>query len=283
MRHSNQLITAYVLAVFALSGLLPGVANPQAGALYSKKRVARECREAFVGSHRGELGRYAGSNHDENTLHAFKGAVNSGANLIETDLRLTKDGVWVLMHDPSVKRTTKGTGKVSSKTLAQIKTLRTDNGYRVPTLEKVLKSFASQPKVHFQLEIKQKNPSNAELQSLIDLIYKYNMASRVIFTSFNGEVLVKTKNLDSTLQTAYIAATGTKPSITTAQQYQVNQVMLDHTDLREKYVDKMNQNGIKVGVRGATTGAQYNDIIAKGSKHLVLDDVSGYTKWCRGL
>ncbi len=283
MKRSNQLIAAYILAVFALTGLLPGVANQQAEALYSKKRVARECREATIATHRGELGRYAGSHHDENTIHAFKGAVDRGARVIETDLRLTKDGVWVLMHDATVKRTTNGKGKVSDKTLAQIKKLRTDHGYRVPTLERTLKFFAPQSKVKFQLEIKQNKPTDAELQHLVSLIHKHGLANRVMFTSFKGEVLVRVKAIDPSIPTGYIAATGTRPSVATAQSYKVNQVMIHHKDLTEHYLDTMGQNGFKVGTRSATSGSHYNTIIAKGSTYLVLDGVRSYKNWCNGL
>ncbi|MGW1465851.1 glycerophosphodiester phosphodiesterase family protein [Streptomyces sp. NPDC002308] len=84
----------------------------------------------------------------ENSLPAFRAAFDRGAELVETDIRLTKDGVPVLMHDTTVDRTTNGTGAVADLTLAQLRQLRLKEGLggaqaaitdeRVPTLEEAM-------------------------------------------------------------------------------------------------------------------------------------------------
>lgn len=56
----------------------------------------------------------------ENSLRAFEAAFADGAELVETDVRTTRDGVLVLMHDPTVDRTTDGTGAVADLTWAQL-------------------------------------------------------------------------------------------------------------------------------------------------------------------
>ncbi|MFD4943386.1 glycerophosphodiester phosphodiesterase family protein [Streptomyces sp. NPDC058409] len=85
----------------------------------------------------------------ENSVPAFLAAFKDGAEIVETDVRSTKDGQLVLMHDETVDRTTNGTGKVSDLTLAQIKELRLKQGLggaqaavtdeRVPTLAEIMK------------------------------------------------------------------------------------------------------------------------------------------------
>lgn len=76
----------------------------------------------------------------ENTLAAFRRALSDGADIIETDLHLTADGVFVCIHDPTVDRTTSGRGTVADMTLAQIKALSAGYGQpefadeRIPTL-----------------------------------------------------------------------------------------------------------------------------------------------------
>lgn len=76
----------------------------------------------------------------ENTLVAFQRALDDGADIIETDLHLTVDGVFVCIHDATVDRTTNGSGAVASMTLAEIKELSAAYGRpefvdeRVPTL-----------------------------------------------------------------------------------------------------------------------------------------------------
>jgi glycerophosphoryl diester phosphodiesterase len=111
--------------------------------LHSKMLDHRKNAPLLIASHRGQWREYP-----ENSLGAINEAIEDGAEIIETDVRLTADGVPVLMHDATVDRTTNGTGKVSDLTLAQIKELRLKKGlggktaalteYRVPTLEEAM-------------------------------------------------------------------------------------------------------------------------------------------------
>ena len=74
----------------------------------------------------------------ENTLSAFRNAIEVGADWIEMDIQRTRDGVLVVIHDEAVDRTTDGTGKVEDLTLEQIRTLDAGNGEQVPTFEEVI-------------------------------------------------------------------------------------------------------------------------------------------------
>ena len=69
--------------------------------------LTKEDRMSIAG-HRGDC-----YNYYENTMTAFKKAVEAGADMVETDVRLTKDNVLILMHDAKVDRTTNGRGMVS--------------------------------------------------------------------------------------------------------------------------------------------------------------------------
>ena len=91
-------------------------------------------------AHRGNNTKYP-----ENSLPAFRGTQNHWG--IETDIRVTKDGKWVVMHDPTVDRTTNGTGNIKDLTYAQIKALLIDSGVitglsnndrRVPSFDEYL-------------------------------------------------------------------------------------------------------------------------------------------------
>ncbi len=80
----------------------------------------------------------------ENSIQALKNAIYFGADLIETDVRLTKDSHVVMMHDYTVDRMTNGTGRVSDLTLAEIKKLQLktnwggSTNFQVPTLEEYI-------------------------------------------------------------------------------------------------------------------------------------------------
>jgi|LSQX01.2.fsa_nt_gb glycerophosphoryl diester phosphodiesterase len=93
-----------------------------------------------VSAHRGD-------NYEapENTLPAFELAIQRGAHQIEFDLRTTRDGHIVVLHDPTVDRTTDGTGAIADLSLAEVKALdaggwkaRRWAGTRVPTFDEVL-------------------------------------------------------------------------------------------------------------------------------------------------
>lgn len=91
-------------------------------------------------AHRGDW-RYA----PENSIEAIRHCIELGIDIVEIDVRKTKDGHLVIMHDPTVDRTTNGTGNVSDLTLEEIKKLRlrsncgiTGSRQEVPTLEEVM-------------------------------------------------------------------------------------------------------------------------------------------------
>jgi glycerophosphoryl diester phosphodiesterase len=66
----------------------------------------------------------------ENTLASFRRAVEDGADVLETDLRLSRDGAFVCIHDATLERTTDGAGPVEARTLAELKALSASGGRR---------------------------------------------------------------------------------------------------------------------------------------------------------
>ena len=83
----------------------------------------------FVAARRGFCAKYP-----ENTMLAFKKAIELGVDQIETDIRITKDNQLVLIHDATLDRTTNGSGKVCDYTLDELKQLDAGNGEQIPTL-----------------------------------------------------------------------------------------------------------------------------------------------------
>lgn len=96
-------------------------------------------RKVFVVAHRGDW-----RNAPENSLQAFKNCIDMGVDMIELDLKKSKDGVLVIMHDNTLDRTTTGHGRPSDFTLDELKKLRLKSGHgiasrhQIPTLEEVL-------------------------------------------------------------------------------------------------------------------------------------------------
>ncbi len=86
----------------------------------------------LVVAHRGDW-----RNAPENSIQAIENAVAMGVDIVEIDIRMTKDRRFVVMHDKTLDRTTTGTGKLAHHTLAEIKQLCLRNGYGVPTSHQV--------------------------------------------------------------------------------------------------------------------------------------------------
>lgn len=95
-----------------------------------------DSREVMVVAHRTDW-----RNGGENSLAGIESAISKGVDIIEIDLKMTKDGVLVLMHDQTVNRTTDGEGRVADMTLDELRTLHfkgQGNGGCIPTLEEAL-------------------------------------------------------------------------------------------------------------------------------------------------
>jgi glycerophosphoryl diester phosphodiesterase len=90
--------------------------------------------------------------HPENTMAAFTAALEEGATGIETDLRLTRDGVIVLAHDPNLRRVAGDRRRISDLTRAEIDRIGLAQGHRVPILDDLWD--LAHEKVRLNLEIK---------------------------------------------------------------------------------------------------------------------------------
>lgn len=133
-----------------------------------------------------------------NTTLAFDEALRVGADVLEMDVRATRDGVLVLMHNPTVDETTDGSGPVSDYTYQKLQML--DAGYRwgpdkfpyrgkgirIPTLEEVFLMYRDRS-VRMNIEIKQIMPSI--IDRFCGLVRKYDMADKVLIASFSTSVL----------------------------------------------------------------------------------------------
>ncbi|MCR4621869.1 MAG: hypothetical protein K5663_07270, partial [Clostridiales bacterium] len=104
----------------------------------------------FVAAHRGWSDKYT-----ENTMEAFRAAADLGVDQIETDVRLTKDGELVLIHDETLERVTDGCGKVIEYTLSELEKLKVKGAGRIPTLIEFLELFNDYPSLTLDMELKE--------------------------------------------------------------------------------------------------------------------------------
>lgn len=153
-----------------------------------------------VWAHRGASGwdkQYA----PENTMPAFIKACEMGADGIELDVQLTKDGEIVIIHDETVDRVSNGTGWVKDYTLNEIRKLNfaklhPEYGFTtIPTLQELFQ-FMSKNKILINIELKTGLIFYPRLEEkVLELVEKMNMSSRIIYSSFNHYSLKKIDEL----------------------------------------------------------------------------------------
>jgi len=179
-----------VLAVIFLVFIVSVLVNPKA----PSKPYYDGVTGTLVIAHQGGDGVWPGD-----TIYAFEKAVEIGADVLEMDAHITKDGRIVLMHDETVDDTTDGTGLIEDMTLEELKKLdaaydwSNDGGqtfpYRglgiqVPALDELFEKF---PQMRYVIEIKlTKNPID---KPMCDLIRKYNMQDKVLVASFHDDAM----------------------------------------------------------------------------------------------
>lgn len=150
-----------------------------------------------VWAHRGGSG-YA----PENTIPAFKLAVEQKADGVELDVHLSSDGKLMVIHDETVDRTSNGTGRVVDMTCQELKKLDFSNGMpgykdvRIPTLKEVY-GLLKNTNLTINVEIKCDVVIYYGIwDKVIELEREMGMQGRIIYSSFNHYVLMKLREVD---------------------------------------------------------------------------------------
>ena len=142
-------------------------------------------------AHRG-----ASAEAPENTMAAFRRALDSGADMIELDVHLSKDDSIIVMHDQSVNRTTNGKGQIGELTYDEIRKLDTGEwfgpefkGEKVPTLADVFECAIGKKILLIELKWSRKGIYAGLADKVIDVINKYDATGWVIIQSFETKYL----------------------------------------------------------------------------------------------
>lgn len=154
--------------------------------------IDRWLRGPFVvAAHRGFKAAYP-----ENTLLAFKEAMELGVDMIEFDLRLTRDNELVVIHDASVDRTTDGEGPVREYTLKELKRFDAGGwfapwfeGLKIPTLEELCELLRAYPDVLLNVEIKKEETARQAADDAIAALARHGYIDRCVFTSFDADIV----------------------------------------------------------------------------------------------
>jgi glycerophosphoryl diester phosphodiesterase len=152
-----------------------------------------------------------------NTIPAFELAADQGADGVELDVHLTKDGHPVIVHDFTVDSTTDGSGLVREMTLAEVKALDAGSwfgpefaGLRVPTLGEVFEAVGQ--RLFINVEIKSETVETDGVEQVVaDVIVAHGMRDRVIVSSFNPYALQRFRAIMPDVPIGFLYQTGYQP------------------------------------------------------------------------
>src|SRR5699024_588799 len=146
----------------------------------------------------------------ENTLEAFRLAMEQGADGIELDVQMTKDGELVVIHDETIDRVSNGNGAVRDYTLEELKQFSVSNHFeqypdvKIPTLREVLE-LVKPGTMEINIELKTGIYWYPQIeQKVLELVKEEGMEERIIYSSFNHYSVQKIRELSPEAETAYL-------------------------------------------------------------------------------
>ncbi|MAO64388.1 MAG: hypothetical protein CL666_05265 [Balneola sp.] len=228
--------------------------------------------------HRGASGYYP-----ENTMAAFQAAYEMGAEMIELDVTLSKDGIPVVIHDLNLDRTTDGTGKVSHQNLKELRKLDAGSWFdvkfsseQIPTLEEVLQFAAG--KISLNIEIKPEavtdSVHNGIEEKALELVNKYEMKHHVLFSSFDYRAIEHLKVLDVNISVALLYEKQQSKGKTLTQlvsHYTADAFNCSYRQYSKKWAEQAKKANIPVFIYTVNKERRMKKIIKRGASGIFTD------------
>lgn len=229
-------------------------------------------------AHRGLSARYP-----ENTLVAFKGAIDAGAQMIELDVCLSKDRQLVVIHDETVDRTTNGTGAVNSLTLKQLSRLDAGSWFdprfkaeRLPTLAQVLEAVKGHLLVNIEIKpeaFEAQRPADAVERQVLDRVRETKMHGDILVSSFQWQVLENLREMEPRIALGLLSDVPADQHL--RHWYQRIKGISWHPDYRvltQSQVDTLHDLGARVFPYAVNGKIDTRGMLAMGVDGLIVDD-----------
>jgi glycerophosphoryl diester phosphodiesterase len=188
-------------------------------------------------AHRGDS-----AHRPENTLASFASALEVGAEIIELDVQLTADREVVVIHDPTLERTTNGSGRVGDRTFAEIRALSagfasrfgaTWEKERVPTLDEVLALLRGRARV--LVEIKSESVDPAEPDGIeartIATLERAEMAEAAVLISFDRRALLRCQELAPEIRRGHLFYRATVEEVVAGARQVGSDLVMPHKEM----------------------------------------------------
>ncbi|MBR2215357.1 MAG: glycerophosphodiester phosphodiesterase [Selenomonadaceae bacterium] len=229
-----------------------------------------------VWAHRGASGwdkQYAA----ENTMPAFRKAVEMGADGIELDVQLTKDGEVVICHDERIDRTARGRGWLKDFTLKELKQIdfgkpHAEQGFAaIPTLREFLE-FARPLDIKVDIELKTGFLYYDRLEEkTARLVQEFGMGERAIYSSFNHYSLQKLKCEFNNAQIGLLIGQNTLHIPEDVAVLKANAVHPPESMVTREYIENCHANGIKVHTWTVDSPERMRELVDLGVDAFITD------------
>jgi len=256
--------------------------------------------EEFATTHPFDLSRYKKLNNNkstfsviahrgasyyapENTMAAFSLAHKMGADMIELDVLLSSDQIPVVLHDPQLKRTTNGKGKVENFSLKDLKKLDAGSWFssefkneKIPTLKEVLQWASG--KIALNIEIKPEAVTEDAVNGIeaktIQLVKKFGMEQHVVFSSFDYRAVNRIKNIDPDLITALLynrKNSRRKSPVFLVKKYKADNINLKWSEVYPKRIEQLRESNVPVWVYTVNEPVLMRHLINQGVSGIFSD------------
>lgn len=227
-------------------------------------------------AHRG-----ASAHAPENTLAAFYLAVEQKADAIELDAKLSADGEVVVIHDPTLDRTTGTPEKVNQMTLAELKALDAGiffsekyQGEKIPALGEVFEAVGKEVLINVELT-NYSSPGDGLPEKVAQLVKKHGMEERVLFSSFNPLNLRVARKILPGVPVGILALEGAAGSLSRSwlgSWFAPDIVHPYLTDATEEFIQKQHHRGRRVHVWTVNDPSQMQALFDRKVDGIFTDD-----------
>lgn len=240
----------------------------------------------------GLLFAHRGGAHEfeENTLPAFQASYEKGLRGFETDVRMTRDGQFVILHDDQLDRTYDATGAVEEKTAEELRSVKSKrSGQPLLFLDDLLEYFADKPGVYFEFEMKTRNKDLYPDERLADycqrlldaLAAKKPEGSQYILTSFDHRPLQIVKRLDPEADVLLIVSNGkcTAAEIKEAQRLGAKRIGVRIDKVTRSEVEAAQKAGLRVSCWPGQSLQDYQLAVGLGVDAICCDIPVAMQAW----
>lgn len=225
----------------------------------------------------------------DNTLESFARAIELGAEMIEGDVQMSRDGHLAMMHDATIERTTNGTGRVADLRWDELQRLDASGqfgaefpGLRIPSLDAVLE-LADSKRVPVCVDVKAGSTVEAiaTATAVADLIRRRAAADRVVLNSFHYDAFAAAKRVLPELQVVPDISSEVSddpPATVRLARSLAALITMNHADLPTETVALLHDAGVAVWVWGVTGEASVARSVEQGVDGILGQDISTIVK-----